>query len=110
MKKSYRRKIREAVTARCRRMAKASNIVQAAARQEREPDEETIRRRVIADARGTVLLEGCTYYGDGRIVPWSIRRTVAGRNEQFDILAGPRVVKTINRRKIPADLRPALSA
>jgi hypothetical protein len=56
---------------------------------ERGPDADTLRRRALHDARGQIVREGVTYFGDGRVVPWSVRRSVRGRVDQFDIvLAG----------------------
>lgn len=64
----------------------------------RGPDADTVRLRALHDARGTVLREGVTYGGDGRIVPWCVRRSVAGRVNQVDIVADGRVWHTGSAR------------
>lgn len=81
-----------------REWGRRSQRVQAAKRMERGPDADTVRLRALHDARGTVLREGVTYKGDGRIVPWCVRRSVAGRVNQVDIVAEGRVWHTGSAR------------
>lgn len=93
---------------RWQRMARESNRVQALARLERPVDFDTLRRRALQDARGQVLREGVTYFGDGRVVPWCVRRSVRGRHDQFDVVAGDSIWRTAGRRKLPRSVRPAM--
>ena len=72
----------------------------------RDPDYETIRKRALDDRRGTVLREGMTYHGDGRITKWHIRHSINGRTDQFDLVANGRVWLCSGPRKIPRDFRP----
>ncbi len=80
--------------------ARRSQAVQSAKRMAREPDADTVRRRALHDARGQVLREGVTYFGDGRIVPWCVRRSLRGRTNQLDIVAGGAVWRTAGARRI----------
>ena len=57
-------------------------------------DADTLRRRALHDARGQIVREGATYFGDGRIVPWSVRRSVCGRSDQLDVFAGGALWRT----------------
>lgn len=57
------------------------------------------------DRKGNVLREGCTYYGDGSIVPWQLRHSLRGRTHQFDVLVDGHVWRTCGRRKLPSFLR-----
>ena len=77
--------------------ARRSQAVQQAKRIERGPDAETVRMRALHDAKGTVLREGCTYRASGA-TPWQVRRSVAGRVNQIDIVAGGRVWRTCSMR------------
>jgi len=67
---------------------------------ERGPDADTLRRRALHDARGQIMREGVTYCGDGRVVPWSVRRSVIGRSDQFDVFAGGTLWRTGGQRKV----------
>lgn len=77
-----------------------SQRVQAARRIEQGPDAETLRARALHDRRGTVIREGVTYFGDGRVVQWCVRHSVAGRSDQFDIVADGRTWRTGGPRLI----------
>ena len=105
----YPKSARRAVA---REWARRSQRAQSAARLTRGPDAETIRRRAIADARGQILRAGVTYFGDGRVVPWLVRRSLAGRCNQLDLLLGGRLVRTVGARtlahlfRFPASIHP----
>jgi hypothetical protein len=68
-------------------------------RMERGPDADTLRKRAQHDAKGMILRRGCDYtsYGESN---WEVRRSIAGRVDQQDLLSngqpfitgGPRVV------------------
>jgi len=82
----YSRRERRAVA---QSWARRSHATRAARRMERGPDADTLRRRALHDARGQIVREGVTYHGNGRVTPWCVRRSVAGRTDQFDVvLAG----------------------
>jgi hypothetical protein len=98
----YSRRERRAVA---QAWARRSRAAQAAARMARGPDADTLRRRTLHDARGRVVHEGCTYFGDGRIVPWRVVRSVRGRTDQFDVIVGERLWKTCGPRRVNAFLR-----
>jgi len=91
------RKLRRA---RAQEWARRSQAAQAAARMERGPDAETIRRRAMEDARGTVLRHGVTFFGDGRVVAWEIRRAVRGRIDQLEVVVDGRVWLIGGRRAV----------
>ena len=78
----------------------AWNKAKAQKRMERGADADTLRRRALHDARGQIMREGVTYFGDGRVVPWSVRRSVRGRVDQFDMIVGARVWRTGGVRKV----------
>jgi hypothetical protein len=78
---------------------KQSQRVQAAQRLDREIDADTLRQRAVADARGQVLREGCTYRASGE-THWQIVRSVAGRHEQQDVLVNGRLWRTGGQRKV----------
>lgn len=80
--------------------ARRSQAVQAAARLNRGADADTLRRRAAHDARGEVLRHGVTFFGDGRVVPWCVRRSVAGRCDQLDLVADARVWRTAGMRLV----------
>lgn len=84
--------------------ARRSNAVQAEARMTREPDADTLRRRALHDARGTVLREGCTYSATGE-QRWQVVRSVHGRTDQRDITINGQLFKTCGPRHLPAWLR-----
>lgn len=83
-----------------REWGRRSQAVQNAARLTRGPDAETLRRRAEHDARGTVLREGITYCGDGRVISWCVRRAVVGRVNQLEIVVAGRVWRTGGRRRM----------
>lgn len=93
----YPRRERRAIA---QRWARRSNAVQAAARMAREPDFETLRQRARHDARGRIVREGVTYFGDGRMVPWCVRRSMLGRVDQLDVCAGETLWRTGGARKV----------
>lgn len=66
-------------------------------RLQREPDFETVRMRALHDAKGKVLREGVTYTASGA-TNWQVRRSIAGRINQFDLIANNSVVRTCGRR------------
>src|SRR5574343_1102988 len=66
--------------------ARRSHAAQSAARIARETDADTVRRRALHDARGQIVREGRTYFGDGRVIPWVVRRSLVGRVDQFDVI------------------------
>ena len=93
----YPRSQRRAVA---RTWAYRSQAVQSASRLVRGPDADTLHRRALHDARGQIVREGITFFGDGRVVPWCVRRSIAGRTDQFDILANGQLWRTGGQRKI----------
>jgi hypothetical protein len=80
--------------------ARRSHATQAAARIARGPDADTLRRRALHDARGQIVRAGVTYFGDGRVVPWCVRRSMGGRVDQFDVIVGVRVWRTAGVRRV----------
>ena len=66
---------------------------------------DTLAWRSKEDRRGTVLRMGCTYSAAGR-VEWLVRHSIAGRSDQFDLVANGVTVRTAGRRRIPARFRP----
>jgi hypothetical protein len=84
-------------------------------RQPSEPDADTIRRRALEDARGTVLRQIDVYSASGTR-HWQIVRSVLGRTNQLDLIldghvvatGGARVLLTANR-KSPIQNRKSLS-
>jgi hypothetical protein len=88
-------------SAKAREWAKRSNEVQAAARIERGPDADTVRKRALEDARGQLVREGCTFR-DGKAITWSIVRSVAGRSDQYDVIASGQLRETAGKRLIRA--------
>ena len=63
-------------------------------------DADTLRRRALYDARGQVVREGVTYFGDGRETPWLVQRSMEGRSDQFDVLVSGKLWKTGGTRDI----------
>lgn len=98
----YPRRERRAVA---QSWARRSHVAQAAARAIRGPDADTLRRRALHDARGQLLRHGCTYFGDGRVVPWEVRRSVRGRSDQCDVIVAGCLWKTCGPRRVAAVLR-----
>lgn len=74
--------------------ARRSNGVQFANRIARGPDAETLRLRALHDARGKIVRDGVTYFGSGRVVGWCVRRSFAGRVDQFDVVVDGVVWRT----------------
>ena len=68
-------------------------------------DAETIRRRALDDARGTILRHGCTYTA-GAETAWQVVRSIAGRMTQFDLVANGTTIRTAGRRRLPRRFRP----
>lgn len=105
MSRAYSRRKALAHKAKCSRMGKRSQEVQAAARLLREPDFETQRARALHDRRGQVVREGCTYTAKGE-THWKVRHAVGGRTDQFEIVANGRVFKCCGPRRLPVRFRP----
>lgn len=78
--------------------ARRSQRTQATKRIECGPDAETVRHRVLYDARGAVLREGITYKGNGSVIPWRVRRAITGRVNQVEIVVGGRVWRITSLR------------
>tara|TARA_R110000868_G_scaffold411211_1_gene702390 strand:- start:72 stop:401 length:330 start_codon:yes stop_codon:yes gene_type:complete len=93
----YPRRERRAVA---QSWAGRSHATQAAARIARGPDADTLRRRALHDARGQIVRVGVTYFGDGRVVPWCVRRAVAGRSDQLEIFAAGVLWRTGGPRRV----------
>jgi len=74
--------------------------VQAERRMQRGPDADTLRWRAAQDARGQIMREGVTYFGNGRVVPWCVRRSFAGRVNQLDVVVAGRVWRTGGARQV----------
>jgi hypothetical protein len=72
-----------------------------------EPDWRSIVLRAQHEAKGQVLREGCTYAATGE-TQWQVRRSVAGRVDQLDLVANGEVVRTAGPRRMPKRFRPAL--
>ena len=87
--------------------ARRSNAVQFAARIERGPDAETVRMRALHDAKGQVMRHGIIYRATG-ITEWVVRRSLAGRVDQFDFVANGVVKLTAGPRRFPQRIRPSL--
>ena len=85
--------------------AHRSNAVQAAARIARGPDADTVRMRALHDAKGQVVRHG-TVYRATSITEWFVRRSVAGRVNQFDFVANGIVKLTAGPRRFPQRIRP----
>ncbi len=98
--RSFRAVRRERLARIGRARGLASQRVQREARMAREIDADTLRRRALHDARGQVIREGVTYFGDGRVTPWCVRRSVRGRIDQLDVMVNGRVWRTGGPRKI----------
>ncbi len=99
-------------------MARRSNEVQAAARLLRPVDADTMRWRALHDAKGQLLREGVTYRASGE-TRWQLRRSVAGRVNQVDLIVDGALWRTgclrdaeraIRRGKWPQAARLALAA
>jgi hypothetical protein len=68
------------------------------------PDADTLRRRALHDARGTILRHGCIYTANAE-THWQVVRSVAGRTDQRDILVNNQLHRTCGPRRLPAWLR-----
>ena len=79
--------------------------IRAQRRLENGVDAETIRRRALDDARGTILRHGCTYTA-GAETAWQVVRSIAGRMTQFDLVANGTTIRTAGRRRLPRRFRP----
>jgi hypothetical protein len=64
-------------------------------------DDETLRRRALEDARGTVLREGCTYCAAGEL-RWQVVRSIEGRTDQRDVTINGAIFKTCGPRRLPS--------
>lgn len=69
-------------------------------RMQRGPDAATLRWRALHDARGQVLRHGVTYFGDGRVVPWCIRRSLVARVNQLDVVVAGHLWRTAGARRV----------
>lgn len=58
-----------------------------------------MRWRALQDAKGLVLRAGVTFRADG-LVPWVVRRSVGGRTDQLDLVAGERVVRRMGLTRL----------
>jgi hypothetical protein len=92
-------------SAKAREWGARGNASQAVARLTRDLPWETIVARARDDERGKLTRHGCTYFGDGRIVHWEIRRSIAGRHNQFDVIADGILVRTYGQRRLQSWLR-----
>lgn len=88
-----------------REWARRSNAVQAQKRLERGPDAETLRMRELHDAKGQVVREGVCWRS-GKEIRWQVRRSVAGRVNQFDLISNGRVIQTCGARQLAKEFRP----
>lgn len=105
---NWRTKRRERRRLRRQAMARRSNEVQAAARLSRPLDADTLRRRALDDARGTVLREGVSIRTAGAVIMvtgWSVCRSFYGRTNQVDILHGGVLLRTCSLRTATRLLR-----
>jgi len=82
--------------------ARRSHAAQSEARIARGQDADTVRRRALHDARGQLVREGVTYFGNGRVIPWEVRRSLIGRVDQFDIIVSGYVWRTCGARRVNA--------
>ena len=57
-------------------------------------------KRALWDRKGAVIREGVTYCGDGRIVQWAIRHSLAGKSNQLDVLVDGFLYLTAGKRRI----------
>ena len=80
--------------------ARRSQAVQAARRMVRGPDAQTLRWRQLNEARGQIIREGVTFFGDGRLVPWCVRRSLVGRINQLDVVVDGHVWQTLGARRL----------
>ena len=83
-----------------RELGRKRGLASAAAWKPCRADADTMRQRAISDARGEILRTGVTYFGIGRVAPWLVRRSVAGRCNQLDLLLGGRLVCTGSARAL----------
>lgn len=88
-----------------RKWGRASAVTRQAARMKREPDWHTQRMRALHDAKGQVLREGCTYTAAGA-TNWQVRRSIAGRINQLDLVANSTIIKTCGSRRLPRRFKP----
>lgn len=70
------------------------NASQHKARIVRGVDFETILFRAKENRRGKITREGCSYFGDGRVVSWAVQHSTHGRSDQFDIVVDGIVWRT----------------
>ena len=64
---------------------------------ERPVDADTLRWRALHDAKGLLLREGATYRASG-VITWQLRRSLAGRVNQVDLLVNGIVWRTGSMR------------
>jgi len=83
-----------------REIGRKRGLASAAAWTPRAADADTLRSRALHDARGQLVREGVTYFGDGGVMPWSVCRSVRGRVDQFDVFAGGTLWRTGGTRRV----------
>ena len=64
-----------------------------------EIDSDTLRRRALDDARGQIMREGCVYSAAGE-THFTVRRSVQGRTNQYDLTHNGVVVLTAGSREL----------
>lgn len=87
-----------------RKVSARWHAAKAAKRMARGADADTLRKRALDDARGEILRMGCTYGAAGE-QHWDVRRSVAGRTDQRDVVVNGVLFKTCGPRRLPAWLR-----
>ena len=87
------------------RWGKRSGVAHQRIRDIKGADEDTQRMRALHDAKGQVVRQG-TVYRAGGITEWVVRRSVAGRVNQFDFVANGIVKLTAGPRRFPQRIRP----
>ena len=88
-----------------RELGRKRGLASAKAWKPREADADTLRFRSLSDARGKILREGVCYKSGVEMV-WQVRRSIAGRTDQFDLMSNGRVIQTCGKRKLPKQFRP----
>jgi hypothetical protein len=88
-------------------VSKRWHEAKAAKRMDRGPDADTLRKRALDDARRQIVREGCTYTATGQ-TNWQVRRSIAGRVDQLDLVANGQTICTAGPRKMPARFRPQI--
>jgi hypothetical protein len=63
------------------------------------PHEDQVKR-ALWDRKGTIIREGVTYCGDGRIIQWCIRHSLHGKSNQLDVVIDGATYLTAGQRRI----------